>query len=310
LPYTVKHHYHSTLFVPSLDEATEFFDRVFGRESKVLGDYLRGASDRGAKYNYPSDYATFTPIAEVQLECVDPTLLVIDGAQTFEDVTEPHLGSLAWFVDGIEDLWTELRRRDLRGTDMSDRVHDGEDPPLDVSSTPIIFTLPAETGLSYEFCVYLPHRDPRGDPPVHATVAFDPLGIECCSHHTVLTDQKERALSLLVEVLGGRIVHEGRNDLLATQSTFVALADGVIELGQPLEEGSPAMQDWQRHAPDDAYHALTWKVRDLHQAASHLEASGVGVRARTDTAIVTDPADTLGVAWGFSSELVSGDPRR
>ena len=69
------------------------------------------------------------------------------------------------------------------------------------------------------------------------------------------------------------------------------------------------MQDWQAHAPDDAYHALTWKVRDLDQAASHLEASGIRIQAATDTAIVTDPGDGLGVAWGFSSELVSGDPR-
>ena len=310
MAYAVKHHYHSTIFVPNLDEATRFFDRVFGRESKILGEYLRGGKERGIMFNYATDYATFTPIAEVQLECVDPTLLVIDGAQTFESVTEPHLGSLAWFVDGIEDLWTELRRRGLRGTDMSDRIHEGEDPPLDVSSTPIIFTLPAETGLSYEFTVFMPHRDPRGDPPVHTTIPFDPLGIECCSHHTVLTDQKERALTLLVEVLGGRIVHEGRNDLWATQSTFVALADGVIELGQPLEQGSPAMQDWQTHAPEDAYHALTWKVRDLDRAASHLEASGVRIQARTDAAIVTDPASSLGVAWGFTSELVAGDPRR
>jgi catechol 2,3-dioxygenase-like lactoylglutathione lyase family enzyme len=310
LPYAVKHHYHSTLLVPSLDDATTFFDRVFGRESKVLGEYLVGGRARGVQYNYATDYATFTPIAEVQLECVDPTLLVIDGVQTHESVSEPHLGTLAWFVDGIGDLWTAMRRQDLRGTDMTDRIYDAEDPPLDVSSTPIIFTLPAETGLSYEFTVFMPHRDPRGDPPVHPSIPFDPLGIECCSHHTVLTDQKERALSLLVDVLGGRIIQEGRNDLMATQSTFVALADGVIELGRPLEEGSPAMRDWQSRAPDDAYHALTWKVRDVDQAASHLEASGVRVRARTDTAIVTDPADTLGVAWGFSSELVPGDPRR
>jgi hypothetical protein len=115
---------------------------------------------------------------------------------------------------------------------------------------------------------------------------------------------------LLVDVLGGRIIEEGRNDLLATESTFVALADGVIELGRPLEDGSPAMRDWQRHAPEDAYHALTWKVRDLDQAAAHLDALGIRAQARTSTAIVTDPADTLGVAWGFSSELVSGDPRR
>jgi catechol 2,3-dioxygenase-like lactoylglutathione lyase family enzyme len=310
VPYAVKHHYHSTLYVPSLDEATRFFDRVFGRKSTILWQYLGGGKERGLEFNYSRDYATFTPIAEVQLECVDPTLLIIDGVQSDDIVSEPSLGSLAWFVDGIEDLWKELRRKGLRGTDMSDRVYDGEDPPLDVSSTPIIFTLPAETGLSYEFCVYMPHRDPRGDPPVHARVPSDPLGIECCSHHTVLTDQKERALTLLVDVLGGRVVDEGRNDLLATQSTFVALADGVIELGQPLEEGSPAMRDWQKHAPADAYHALTWKVRDLDQVASHLEATGVSVRACTGTAIVTDPAETLGVAWGFSSELISGDPRR
>ena len=310
MPYTVKHHYHSTLYVPSLDEATEFFGRVFGRESKILGDYLIGQRARGAQFNYASDYATFTPIAEVQVECVDPTLLVIDGAQTHESVNEPQLGTLAWFVDGIEDLWTAMRHRGLRGTGMSDRICDGDDPPLDVSSTPIIFTLPEETGLSYEFTVFMPHRDPRGDPPVHATVPFDPLGIECCSHHTVLTDRKERALSLLVDVLGGRVIEESRNDLLATQSTFVALADGVIEVGQPLEDGSPAMEDWQRHAPDDAYHALTWKVRDLDRAAAHLEASGVRVRSRSGTALITDPATSLGVAWGFSSELVPGDHRR
>ena len=310
MSYAVKHHYHSTVFVPSLDEATSFFGRVFGRQSVLLADYLPGGKDRGLKYNYPRDYATFTPIAEVQLECVDPTLMLIDGSQTFESVTEPHLGSLAWFVDGVEDLWTELRRRGLRGTDMSDRIYEGADPPLDVSSTPIIFTLPDETGLSYEFCVYMPHRDPRGDPPVHATVPVDPLGIECCSHHTVLTDRKDRVLPLLVDVLGGRIVHEGRNDLLATDSTFVALADGVIELGRPLETGSPAMEDWQRHAPQDSYYALTWKVRDLAQAVSHLEAAGVSVDAPTRTAVVTHPAETLGVAWGFSSELLPGDPRR
>jgi catechol 2,3-dioxygenase-like lactoylglutathione lyase family enzyme len=310
VPYTVKHHYHASLYVPSLDDATRFFGRVFGRKSTILSEYLVGGRERGVQFNYSTEYATFTPIAEVQMECVDPTRLIVDGAQTHESVSEPQLGSLAWFVDGIEDLWTALRQRGLRGSGMTDRIVDGADPTLDVSGTPIIFTLTAETGLSYEFTVFLPHRDPRGDPPVHRTIPFDPLGIECCSHHTVLTTQKERALSLFVEVLGGRIVEESRNDLLATQSTYVALADGLIELGQPLEDGSPAMQDWQRHAPDDAYHALTWKVRDLDQAAAHLDASGVRVQARTDTAIVTDPADTLGVAWGFSSELVSGDPRR
>jgi catechol 2,3-dioxygenase-like lactoylglutathione lyase family enzyme len=307
--YVVRNHYHSTLLVPDLDEATNFFARAFARESKILGEYF-GAGEREIVAGFPRDYATFTPIAEVQLECVDPTRLLVDGTSPHERVTEPRLDALAWFVDGIEDLWPELRRRKIRGTDMANRVHDGEGPPLDVSSRPIIFTVPEDAGLTYEFCLYVAHRDPRGYPPVAAVSPSDPLGIECCSHHTVLTKRPERARSLLADVLGGEVVHEGRNAVLATQSTYIALADGVIELAQPLEEGSWAMEDWRRNAPQDTYSSLTWKVADLDRVADRLDAAGVGLRARTESCIVTDPADSLGVAWGFTTELCPGDPRR
>src|SRR6185437_6051213 len=246
---------------------------------------------------------TFTPVAEVQLECVDPTLLPDNAEAPRERVAEPYLGGLAWFVDGVEDLWSELRRRNIRGTDMTERIHEGDGAPLDVSSRPIIFTVPEDAGLSYEFCVYVSHRDPRGYPPVPAVSSSDPLGIECCSHHTVLTKRPERARELLVDVLGGRVIHEGRNDVLATQSAYIALADGVLEVAEPLEAGSPAMGDWQRGAPQDTYSSLTWKVRDLDQVAQHLQRSGVRLRAHTDTMIVADPADSLGVPWGFSTAL-------
>src|SRR5579864_4493240 len=134
MPYAVKHLYHSTHWVPDLDEATRFFRDAFGRESKVLGEYL-GGGDREVVPGFRRDYATFTPIAEVQLECIDPTRLLIDGVQPHEKVTEPHLGALAWFVDGIEDLWVDLRRRNIRGTDQRNVIPDGDALPLDVSST-------------------------------------------------------------------------------------------------------------------------------------------------------------------------------
>ena len=248
MPYTLKHLYHSTHWVPDLEEATDFFRRVFGRESVVLGEYL-GSGRRDVPAGFRNDYATFTPIAEVQLECVDPALMIVDGTQVHASVDEPSLGALAWFVDGIEDLWSELRRRNFHGMDQANRMPQGESPPLDVSSTPIIFTLPEETGLSYELCVYMPRRDPRGDPPVPAVSQTDPLGIECCSHHTVLTDRPDRARRFLVDVLGGQVLHERRNSLLATQSSYIALADAVVEVAQPLEEGSPAMHAWERKAP-------------------------------------------------------------
>ncbi len=308
MSYFVRNHYHSTMWVPDLDEASDFFARAFARESKILGEYF-GAGEREIVAGFPRDYATFTPIAEIQLECVDPTRLLIDGVQPNESVTEPSLGSLAWFVDGVESLWSELRRRNIRGTDMSDRIPEGDGPPLDVSSRPIIFTVPEDAGLSYEFCVYVPHRDPRGYPPTIAVSPSDPLGIECCSHHTVLTQRPERAYELLVDVLGGRVIHEGRNDVLATQSTYITLADGVLELAQPLEADSPAMEASVAAAPLDMYSSLTWKVGDLDQVADHLKAAGVGLRAQTDTMIVTDPAASLGIPWGFTTRLCPGDPR-
>ncbi|MHB1583489.1 MAG: VOC family protein [Acidimicrobiales bacterium] len=308
MPYSVRNLYHSTCWVPDLEETTSFFARAFGRRSQLLGEYF-GAGERQITAGVPRDYATFTPIAEVQVECVDPTRLVLEGVQPHEAVTEPRLGGLAWFVDGVEDLWSELRRRGIRGTDMANRIPEGESPPLDVSSRPIIMTLPEDTGLNYEFCVYVPHRDPRGYPPVVAVDPADPLGIECCAHHTVLTMDPGRALRLLVDVLGGRVVHEGPNDVLATRSTYVALADGVLELARPVDDASPSMEEWRRDAPLDTYLSMTWKVRDLEQVADRLGAAGVGLRARTDTMLVADPADSLGIPWGFTTVLCPGDPR-
>jgi hypothetical protein len=308
MPYALKHLFHSTNWVPDLEESTEFFRRVFGRQSTVVGEYL-GGSRGPAVSGYPRDYAIFTPIAEVQFECANPAMLVIDGTQHHKSVSRPHLGGLAWFVDGIEDLWSELRQRNIGGMDQRNRIIEDDGPPRDVSANPIIFTLPEDTGLIYEFCLYSPRLDPRGDPPVAAISPSDPLGIECCSHHTVLTDRPERAERLLVDVLGGQITHQGRNEVLRAESTYIALADGVLELARPTDEASPAMETWRKRAPQDTYYSLTWKVRDLDRVGHHLRASRVGIQAHSDTALVVNPADGLGVAWGFTSVLSPGDPR-
>jgi hypothetical protein len=112
---------------------------------------------------------------------------------------------------------------------------------------------------------------------------------------------------LLVDVLKGKITYQGPNELLDTQSTYIALADVVVELAQPVNEASPAMPTWRKRAPQDTYYSLTWKVRGLDRVADHLKASGVGLQAQNDTALMTNPADSLGVAWGFTSVLSPGD---
>ena len=308
MPYGLKHLYHSTIWVPDLDQAAGYFDEVFGRESFVLGEYL-GSKRSDLPRGHRNDYALFTPVAEVQLECVDPTLMLIDGVQVHRSVPGPKLGALAWFVDGIVELWSEMRRQGFGGFDQRVRSPAGEGPPLDVSSTPIIFTRPEETGLSYELCVYLPRRDPRGDPPRPALSDSDPLGIEACSHHTVLTGVPERASRFLVDILAGQVFHRERNVVLGTESTFIALADAVVELAQPLE-GSPMAEACRRSAPLDSYYSITWKVGDLDRVAKHLEAKAVPINIHGETLIATDPSHGLGIPWGFSTMFNQNDPRQ
>ncbi|HEX4245353.1 MAG TPA: VOC family protein, partial [Acidimicrobiales bacterium] len=136
----------------------------------------------------------------------------------------------------------------------------------------------------------------------------DPLRIERCSHHTVLTDRPERALRLVVEILGGTIIHEGRNEVMGTTSTYVHLADSILEYAVP-DIDTAAHRDWSQDGPDDTYHSVTWKVADLARAERHLEARGVRIRDRSGNAIITEPATSLGIPWGFTSTLTPGDPR-
>ncbi len=136
----------------------------------------------------------------------------------------------------------------------------------------------------------------------------DVLGIVHCGHHTLLTDQPERALRLHVDVLGGQVVHEGRNELLGATSTYVHVAGSMVEFATP-DEGTFAHRDWLRAAPLDTYHSLTWRVRDLDRVERHLESLEIEVLSRSSDTVITDPATSLGIPWGFTTEHVPGDPR-
>jgi len=89
----------------------------------------------------------------------------------------------------------------------------------------------------------------------------------------------------------------------------VALADGIFELATPRREGSYTMVDWRRNAPEDTYHTLTWKVRDLDRVAGHLEAQHIRILAQDDSTLVTQPEDSIGVPWRFTTDVVPGDTR-
>jgi hypothetical protein len=301
--------YHPSHHVPDLEEAERWFREVFGRPSTNLASTRRGSPPNP---DYPSDYSTFTAISDVLFDTIDPKRYVLLGVQRYATVEQPHLKGFGWYVKEPTEVFRELRRRGQRVISQLDELADGEEPPVAAGSRmPLFFTLPEDAGLRYEFMPLIPFPlDPRlsSDWSIPPVSVDDPLGIECCSHHTVMTAQPERALEIVVNVLGGEVIGLGRDELRGTTDTYVMLADSILDYAVP-DTGTPAHADWVTNAPNDTYHAITWKVLDLEQAKRHLESSGVKIALCSDDTIVTDPTTSLGVPWGFSTRLTPGDPR-
>lgn len=301
-PFRVKMLYHPRIHVPSLDDAEGFFARVFGRSSTNFAVVMPNPPAPG----HSVGYSTFTSISDVLIDSLEPKRYLTGGVQRYPDVDVPHLQTTGWYVEGVNELYRELRAQGLRLVDSHDGALEDDEWPGGPSP---FHTLRDDAGLRYAFFENFPFPlDPRVREgwSIPEVGDDDPLGIEHASHHTVLTSRPERALRLTVNVLGGEVVRTGRDGLRGVSGPFVRLADTVFHFATP-DPGSEAAADAAEDAPLDTYHAITWKVVDLERTAKHLEAEGVRIAHRSQTALVTDPATSLGVPWGFTTDSVQGD---
>jgi hypothetical protein len=304
--------FHPSHDVLDLDDAERWYERVFGCPSMSLESMIAKLPPRPGS-GYPPNYSTFTPISDVLFDTIDPTRYLIGGVQRLPSVKAPHLRLISWYIEGMDEAFRALRRHSIRVTNQVDELVEGDAAPIAFGSDmPLMYTLPEDAGLRYAFSppsavTALDRRTAQGWQRPRVT-GDDPLGIECCSHHTILTDRPERGLKLHCEVLGGRIIHEGRNELLGATSTYVHLAGSTIEFAIP-DPGSAAYRDWTGRAPYDTYHAITWKVGSLQRAERHLNAQAVQIQSRSAHTMRADPATGLGIPWGFTTEWVRGDPR-
>ncbi|MDH6293263.1 VOC family protein [Rhodococcus opacus] len=307
--------FHPTLLVPDLDESRKWFERVFARSTVSLAGNSYTNVIESNSPGAPTEYFFFVSLAEVQLDAHRPDLFVYDGVQHYPSVDEPRLHTTSWYVDGLEELYHSLVAANYRILRLHGSDPDAVPPVARFSDDRILYFVDeAEVGLEYQ--VYDPRggvldarKKPEWSPSYSVITPVDPLGLEFCSHHTVLTDQPERALRFVVDHLKGTVIHKGRSALLEADSTYVWLGDSILEFATPTTEGTPEWTAWNERAPLDTYYSLTFKVPDVETAAEHLTKQNVTLLRRTETGILTDPATSLGVAWGFTTETIPGDTR-
>ena len=312
--------YHPSHRVPSLDDAEDFFERVFGRSSTRLSSLARPSSDPDAPRRSLPDYSTFTPIADVLFDSIDPVRYRPGGRPCYEPVDRPRLAGFGWYVEGIASLYRRLHDHGIGVVDQFGERAEGPHPPTAAGSEmPLFFTDADDAGLRYEFVPKIPFPlDPRLTEgwrlPSVADVLDpdDPLGIVRCAHHTILTHRPERALRLVVDVLGGSVLDRGADPVTGGEAVSVHLADSILRYVTPAA-GTPAGHAL-RDEPQDVYHSITWQVADLDRVEAHLRAEGVGVVVVDDTerdvaVLVADPDSALGVPWGFVEASDPVDPR-
>jgi hypothetical protein len=300
--------YHPSFHAPDLTEVEAWFERVFGAKSTNISETFKGRETGG----YPTTYSTFTPIADVLMDTIQPSLYVLNGVQQYASVDVPHLKTIGWFAENSEGVYRSLRAAGIAMVDQYGKPAETEEAPRSAGggAMPLYFTVPESAGLRHEvlpdFPFGLDHRNAPGWAP---GTAEGPLRIEQCAFHTLLTDSPQRALHTLVDALGGTVFYEGRDEVIGATASYVHLADTVLQVAVP-DQGTAAYADWTTTAPNDSYHSLTFRVADLDRAAAHLQAEGVAIRTRTTDTLLTDPETSIGVPWGFTTRYVPGDPRR
>lgn len=312
MAYKVRYMWHPTHMVTDLAACEKFFKDVFHLDSIPVEANLPPKEECP---EYPRDYSILTLIREVIFDSVDPTKYVVEGRQSLEDVDPPgHPLCFGLAVEGADEIYKACVDRGIRCTDQSGRIaRRNKAPVTGFKNATLFFTLPESAGLRYQIYPVeaTGHPDPRVEPgwKLPPVSKDDPLALEFCSHHTILSLNPIKAFNFLIGILKGRIIHQGRNELLETDSTYISLGDDVFEVAVPTRAGSFAARDVQWNAPFDTYHGITFRTADLAKVRRHLAANNIPLLLQNNHAVVTDPKHTIGLPFGFTDVKIPGDLR-
>jgi catechol 2,3-dioxygenase-like lactoylglutathione lyase family enzyme len=256
-------------------------------------------------------WASLGMVSDLMLEVIEPSADPADAdvpLPKFRRRHGQHFHSLAWYVDSV-DVKAWFDRFQAAGIRVA-RPGGGVFGAAERDPGNTIFTYPKDTFGQIELEGKDPHwadRDARFSPAWTLGPWLDgPLGIERLSHMTTMVRDVGAAARLYRDVLDGVVFHQASDG--AARSVFVLVGtDTVIELAQPLSEGSLLARDLAAHG--EMPHSATFKVRDLDAVERHVDKLGIAVHERSPGSVVLDPASCYGAVWAFTDRELPGDPR-
>jgi len=288
--------FHLTHVVKDLAAVDRWYDEIFG-----VNRFYHGFEKLAARN------ASLLLIGDLVME---PVMLAdVPGAEStpvgkFLARFGQHFHSIAWYVDNVNAMATDLGQHNLRLYDVTGKV---VKPPMRAEA---IWTHPKETHALLEFAAtgnYIP--DPRLKPDWTTAPWRDhhPLGIDRTSHITVLFGDLNAAKSLYVDLLGGKLLHESETPG-RKRSTFIAVGeDTVIEAAQPLSANSPEGRDLELNG--EGVHAVTFKTLNLKRAAEFLKSKHQRIEAEDANSFMLNIEDSFGMPMGFTDLAIPNDPR-
>jgi len=135
-----------------------------------------------------------------------------------------------------------------------------------------------------------------------------PLGLEHPSHITVVVRDRARAVALYRGALGSVELPEQPSRIDGARSAFVTVGpEVVIELAEPVDPDCPLAADLD--AVGESICGVTFLVRDLTRALTHLTTTQAPVAACADGTIRLDRARTFGSDYAFTDRPLIGDTR-
>jgi extradiol dioxygenase family protein len=297
----IQEFFHLIHVVDDEDEVDRFYDRLF-------------APDRFAPKHW-SDmekrWASLSMVSDLVLEVVEPSDIAADWHSPlvkFRRRFGQHFHSFAWYVEpaDVRAIFQRLRAAGVRVAKSGGGLYsEGDTEPGNT-----IFTHPKDTFGQLEFEGKRDHwrqRDPRFQPAwTVAPWREGPLGIERLSHMTTVVHDVNRARLFYEGTLGAVTFHEQASTVARSAFLLVGL-DTVIELAQPVSEGSRMAADLAAHG--ELPYSATLRVRDLSSVEAHVEKLSIRVAEQGSRSITLDPADCFGAVWSFTDMDLPGDPR-